>query len=132
MENAQDLIGIPADRLMAIAVFGVLALLVLFILLGLARWWSLRAQKRGHEKQAGLNLAELKRQRDAGEITPEEYKAIYTRLSGIASGGNTARQPIKGTGDARPFGFAPFDRLTVRASRGQGRQGGKGSTDGEK
>jgi hypothetical protein len=60
------------------------------------------------------------RQREAGEITPEEYQAIYTRLSRIASEGSAAGQPIKGTGDDRPFGFA------------RGRQGGKGSTDGEK
>ena len=120
MGSTEDLGGISADRLMALAVCGVLALLVLFLLLGLARWWGLRAKKPGHEPTTGLNLAELKRQREAGEIAPEEYKAIYARLSGIASGGSAARQPIKGTGDARPFDFA------------QGRQGGKGSTDGEK
>jgi hypothetical protein len=112
MESTEDAVGISTDQLMALVAYGVLALLALFILLGLARWWGLRAKKPGHEPTTGLNLAELKRQREAGEITPEEYKAIYIRLSGIASEGNAAGQPIKGTGDAS--------------------EGRKGSTDGEK
>lgn len=99
MESTEDLVGISADRLTALVAYGVLGLLALFILLGLVRLWGLRAQKRGRSA-AALDLEALKRQRDAGEITPEEYEAIYTRLSGIAPGGDAAGQPIKGTGDA--------------------------------
>jgi len=112
METPESVGGFSVDQAVALAAYGVLALLVLFILLGLARWWGLRAKKPGHEPATGLNLAELKQQRDAGEITPEEYKAIYVRLSGIAYEGSAARPPIKGTGDAS--------------------EGRKGSTDGEK
>ena len=112
MESAEDSVGgFSVDQAVVLVTYGVLALLALFILLGLARWWGLRAKKPGYEPTTGLNLAELKRQRDAGEITPEEYKAIYIRLSGIASGGNAAGRPIKDTGDAL--------------------EGGKGSTDGQ-
>jgi hypothetical protein len=90
METPESVGGFSVDQAVALAAYGVLVLLALFVLLGLARWWGLRAKKPGHEPSTGLNLAELKRQREAGEITPEEYKAIYTRLSGIASGGSAA------------------------------------------
>jgi hypothetical protein len=117
MDDYDNLIFM-SRALNALLIIGPILLLAVFIVLCVVRYWYTRATKRS--PSSGLDLEELQRQRDEGKITQEEYNVIYTRLSGIASGGSAARQPIKGTGDASPFGFA------------QGGQGGKGSTDGEK
>jgi hypothetical protein len=83
----------PLDfsRLMAFAVLAVGALWVLFLVLTIVRYWSARTQKR-EAATGGLDLCRLERQRDAGEISQEEYERIRGTL--------TEARPSRGTGAA--------------------------------
>jgi hypothetical protein len=111
METPTDIEApLPPENLMALAVICVAALLVIFVLLALVRMWGQRMQKRGGGC-GGLDIQALRRQRDVGEITQEEFDTI---LSGIAGSGPGAAlhpakadskedrppaQPIKDTGE---------------------------------
>jgi hypothetical protein len=72
-------------RLMVFTVLAVGALWALFLVLTVVRYWSQRAQKCGNAT-GGLDLATLERQRDAGEISQEEYE----RIRGIITGAGRA------------------------------------------
>ncbi|MGB2754995.1 MAG: hypothetical protein WBD75_00440 [Phycisphaerae bacterium] len=76
-------------RLMVFTVLAVAALWALFLVLTVVRYWSQRAQKRGNAT-GGLDLATLQRQRDAGNISQEEYERIRGTMTGArpASGAN--------------------------------------------
>jgi len=77
------------QRLLGFAVLAVGALWVLFLVLTIVRYWSARAQKR-ETATGGLDLCRLERQRDAGEISQEEYERIRGTLTGA--------RPARGTG----------------------------------
>jgi len=77
----------PPDfgRLMVFVVLAVGALWALFLVLTVVRYWSQRAQKRG-SATGGLDLATLERQRDAGNISQEEYERIRGTMTGASPG----------------------------------------------
>ena len=77
----------PPDfgRLMVFTVLAVGALWALFLVLTVVRYWSQRAQKRGNAT-GGLDLATLQRQRDAGNISQEEYERIRGTMMGASPG----------------------------------------------
>jgi hypothetical protein len=86
----------PPDfgRLMVFTVLAVGALWALFLVLTVVRYWSQRAQKRGSatgrrrrlDVASGLDLATLQRQRDAGNISQEEYERIRGTMTGARPG----------------------------------------------
>ncbi len=77
----------PTDfgRLMVFTVLAVGALWALFLVLMIVRYWSARAQKR-ETATGGLDLATLQRQRDAGNISQEEYERIRGIMTGASPG----------------------------------------------
>jgi len=77
------------NRLLVFVVLALAALWALFLVLTVVRYWSQRAQKRGNAT-GGLDLATLQRQRDAGNISQEEYERIRGTMTGArpASGVN--------------------------------------------
>jgi hypothetical protein len=101
----------PKD-LMLLVYGGVLFVLLVFVVLALVRYWSYRLQ---HPRKAtrGLDLEGLRRQRDAGAITQEEYEAVraqivaagaaehrhVSRADATKAGDNSAEHPINHRGD---------------------------------
>ena len=96
----------------AVVVGGALFVLGFFILAGLVRYWAQRMQK--VSKATGeIDLANLQRQRDAGEISQEEYEPVRAQIvaAGVAkhrhgsradateAGDNSAEHPINHRGD---------------------------------
>jgi len=77
----------PPDfgRLMVFTVLAVAALWALFLVLTVVRYWSQRAQNRGNAT-GGLDLETLERQRDAGNISQEEYERIRGTMTGASPG----------------------------------------------
>ena len=88
-------LGMPMDQLMALAMCGVVVLLGLFVLLAWVRSWGIRMKKEGGAC-GGLDLEHLRRQRDAGEIRPEEYDAICARLT-TAQSARPAEKTVSGS-----------------------------------
>lgn len=80
MESPETIV-MPVSRLMPILVCGIVGLVVIFVLMALVRLWGLRMQTKTGGC-GGLDLDELRRQRDAGEISPEEYDAVYGSVAG--------------------------------------------------
>ncbi|HUX02953.1 MAG TPA: hypothetical protein VMY35_18495 [Phycisphaerae bacterium] len=72
------------ERLMVFAVMGVAALGALFVVLILVRYWMQRSAKRSGPGGA-LDLEHLRRERDAGRITENEYEAIRNRMAGTGA-----------------------------------------------
>jgi len=101
--DAPDLdLGFSPDQLMALAVLGLAGVLAVFALLALVRLWSARMQK-GGGGCGGLDAEELRRQRDAGEISQEEYDAILRGMAGANSDKDKPpRRTIKYAGDPGP------------------------------
>jgi hypothetical protein len=93
-----DGLDLTPNQMMAMALFGLMALVALFALAALVRRWGRRMQK-GGGTGGGLDLKELLRQRDAGLIRPEEYEAIAGRLAGRDKPSDAAgRRPINDKG----------------------------------
>jgi hypothetical protein len=90
----------PPGQMMALVIVCVAALLVIFVVLALVRMWGQRMQKK-HAPGGGLDVEALRRMRDAGEISPQEFDII---LGGIAgSGGGAAAASAKtGSGEEQP------------------------------
>jgi hypothetical protein len=86
----------PPDfgRLMVFTVLAVGALWALFLVLTVVRYWSARAQKR-ETATGGLDLATLRRQRDAGKISQEEYERIRGIMTGARPAGGANAKAIK-------------------------------------
>jgi len=76
------------DQLMALAMVCVVALLAIFVLLALVRMWGQRIQKQGGGC-GGLDIEAIRRQRDAGEITQEEFDRILGGIAGSRAGAAT-------------------------------------------
>jgi hypothetical protein len=100
------------DQLMPMAMVCVMALLVIFVLLALVRMWCQRMQKKGGGC-GGLDVEALRRQRDSGEITQEEFDRILGGITGdgvaaamrpakAGSEENLPQPPIKNTGEPGP------------------------------
>ena len=98
MEESPETILIPMHQLMPILVCGIVGLVVIFVLMALVRLWGLRMQTKAGGC-GGLDLDELRRQRDAGEISAEEYDAVF----GSVAGSRPARAPAPG-GQSRADG----------------------------
>jgi uncharacterized membrane protein len=77
------------DQVMALAMVCVVALLAIFVLMALVRMWGQRMQAKG-SGCGGLDIEAISRQRDAGEITQEEFDRI---LGGIAGSRQAAATP---------------------------------------
>jgi hypothetical protein len=68
------------NQVMAIALCGVVVLIALYLLAAWVRRWGKQMPK--SDPLGGLDLAELKRQREQGLITPEEFETISRGLAG--------------------------------------------------
>ena len=97
----------PPDfgRLMVFTVLAVGALWALFLVLTIVRYWSARAQKR-ETATGGLDLATLQRQRDAGNISQEEYERIRGIITGARPASSTGAEEIQ-TKAAEPEEASP-------------------------
>jgi len=73
----------PVRDMLPILAWGAAALAVVFVILVLVRLWGWRTQKRGGSC-GGIDLASLRGQMLAGEISRQEYKAVRARLAGTA------------------------------------------------
>jgi hypothetical protein len=79
---------------------GMIVLVVIAGLVILKIRGSMFARYPGGADQEGL-LAGLRRMRDAGEITPEEYDTARKSLVARATGGATPPRPIRGAAEKR-------------------------------
>jgi hypothetical protein len=95
MSDLEFEFGIPVERVMAVAVFALVGIMALFGLLVLVRLWSLRVRK-GGGPSGGLDVERLRRQRDAGQISPEEFDAICAGLAGMRPRAAKAGPPPPG------------------------------------
>jgi len=96
-------LGMPMDQLMVLAICGVVVLLGLFVLLAWVRSWGIRMKKEGGAC-GGLDLEHLRRQREAGEIRPEEYDAICGCLTADPPARLRLGKARLRRGEARPAG----------------------------
>jgi hypothetical protein len=101
------------SSLIVFAILGVAALWALFLVLILVRYRMQRSAKRPGP-DAGLDLEHLRRERDAGRLTQEEYEAVRNRTAG--AGGPAAR----GEG-GRPSG--PIREKGAPGGAGRGSEG---------
>ena len=81
--ETSDTIVVPMHWMMWLVIGGVTVLLAVFVVLALVRLWGLRMQTKSRGC-GGLDIEELRRQRDAGRISPEEYDAVRASLAGGA------------------------------------------------
>jgi len=90
---------------MAVVVGGVLFVLGLFIVMSLVRYWAQRIQ-RTSKPTGGIDLETLRRQRDAGNISQEEYERIRGTMTGARPAGGTGAEGIQ-TKAAEPEEASP-------------------------
>jgi hypothetical protein len=90
MDNPNVEFNMPLDRLMTLAAICMMAVLAIFAILSLVRIWGQRIQKQGGGC-GGLDVEALRRQRDAGEITRQEFDRIVAGIAGDGAG--TAARP---------------------------------------
>ena len=101
MEPANVEIVTSPDPTMPICVVALLfALIPIFGLLALVRMWGQRMQKK-HAPGGGLDVEALRRMRDAGEISPQEFDIILGGIAG-SRGGVAAASAKTGSGEEQP------------------------------
>ncbi len=69
------------ETLLPWLVGGTIGFVGLYLALALARLWGWRQQQRGGGC-GGIDLDRLRRQRDAGEISQDDYEAVRARIAG--------------------------------------------------
>ena len=84
MESSET-IEFSMRQLMPVMLFGIVALVVLFVILGLVRLWGLKMQTKSGASGA-IDLEDLRRRRDAGEISQAEYEAVCASATGGPDG----------------------------------------------
>jgi len=89
-----------ANQMMALVIVCVAALLVIFVVLALVRMWGQRMQKKC-APGGGLDVEALRRMRDAGEISPQEFDIILGGIAG-GGGGGAALSAKAGSGKEQP------------------------------
>ena len=110
MESSET-IDLSMQRLMPVMLFGVVALVAIFAILALVRIWSLKMQRKSGA-YGGIDLEDLRRRRDAGEISQAEYEAVCASMTDgpdaseagqktpmnqkSAEEGNSERNPVDG------------------------------------
>ena len=90
MESSET-IEFSMRQLMPVMLFGIVALVVLFVILALVRLWGLKMQTKPGASSA-IDLEDLRRRRDADEISQAEYEAVRARLTGVAAGSEGGRK----------------------------------------
>jgi len=110
----------PKD-LMLLVYGGVLLILLVFVVLALVRYWSYRLQH-PREGTHGLDLEGLRRQRDAGTITQEEYEAVRAQIAaaGAAEHRHGSRADATEVGDEVPRD--PINHTEGREGSPEGRK----------
>jgi len=84
MESSET-IEFSMRQLMPVMLFGIVALVVLFVILALVRLWGLKMQTKSGASGA-IDLEDLRRRRDAGEISQAEYEAVCASATGDPDG----------------------------------------------
>jgi len=79
-------LGMSIEELLRLMLYGLMALVAVVGLIALVRLWSMRMQRSGGGC-GGIDVAKLRRLRDGGEISREEYDAIVGGVSGARSKG---------------------------------------------
>jgi len=73
----------PIRDMLPILVWGAVGLVLVFLILALVRLWGWRTQHRGGSC-GDIDLASLREQMLAGQISRQEYEAVRARLAGAA------------------------------------------------
>ncbi|HUU89824.1 MAG TPA: hypothetical protein VM238_01300 [Phycisphaerae bacterium] len=93
-----ETIEFSMQHLMPVLLFGIVALVVLFVILGLVRLWGLKMQTKSGAS-GGIDIEDLRRRRDAGEISQAEYEAVCASAAGDADGSEPRQEtPINEQG----------------------------------
>jgi len=96
--ESPETVEFSMQPLMPVMLVGIVGLVVLFTILGLVRLWGLKMQSKSGAC-GGIDLEDLRRRRDAGEMTQAEYEAVCTSASGGAAGSGTEQEtPINERG----------------------------------
>ena len=96
----------------ALVLFGAAALIAIFTVLAMVRVWASRLQKKP-PGCGGLDIASLRRLRDAGEITPGEFDAV------CGAAGAPKAAPAKEPPRAADAGAAPETPINPPAAGGE-------------
>jgi len=92
-----ETIEFSTQHLMPVMLFGILALVALFVVLALVRLWGLKMQTKSGAC-GGIDLEDLRRRRDAGEISQAEYEAVCASATGGVDGSGAVQEsPINQT-----------------------------------
>jgi len=103
----------PLRDVLPVLVWAAVGLVVVFVALALARLWGWRTQQRGGSC-GGIDLAHLRGQLRAGEISQAEYEAVRARLAGATRTGDEAPDESSADGPAE----APPEEATDEPSEG--------------
>jgi hypothetical protein len=96
--ESPETVEFSMQPLMPVMLVGIVGLVVLFIILGLVRLWGLKMQSKSGAC-GGIDLEDLRRRRDAGEMTQAEFEAVCASASGGAAGSGTEQEtPISERG----------------------------------
>ena len=97
--DVPETLVLKPHEITALVFFGTAALIAVFTVLAIVRVWASRLQKKP-VGCGGLDIASLRRLRDAGEITQEEFDAVCgaaggpNALSRAARSGAAPETPI--------------------------------------
>jgi hypothetical protein len=88
--DSPETLVLKPHEITALVFFGTAALIAVFTVLAIVRVWASRLQKKP-VGCGGLDIAGLRRLRDAGEITQEEFDAVC----GAAGGPDAPPRPAR-------------------------------------
>ena len=96
--DSPETIDFSMERLMPVMLFGIVALVAIFAILALVRTWGQKMQRKS-VAYGGIDLEDLRRRRDAGEISQAEYETVCASLTKGAAGSEAGQKtPINQKG----------------------------------
>ncbi|KPK47103.1 MAG: hypothetical protein AMK72_08885 [Planctomycetes bacterium SM23_25] len=101
--ESPETINFSMEHLMPFLMGGIVALVVLFVLLALVRIWGVKMQTKSGAC-GGIDLEDLRRRRDAGEISQAEYEAVCASATGGADGSGPRQETPINHGGAEDGG----------------------------
>jgi hypothetical protein len=78
--ESPETIDFSMEHLMPVMLFGIVALVAIFAILALVRTWGQKMQ-RNSVAYGGIDLEDLRRRRDAGEISQAEYETVCASMT---------------------------------------------------
>lgn len=120
--DVPETLVLKPHEITALVFFGTAALIGVFTVLAIVRVWASRLQKKP-VGCGGIDIEGLRRMRDAGEITPEEFDAV------CGAAGAPKAAPAKEPPRAADAGAAPETPINPPGSGGEMPE--RSSRDGE-